>query len=284
MSKMQKRCIHGKQIIYCRQCGGSSFCEHGKDKTQCRQCGGSSICEHGKRKTQCRQCGGTSFCEHGKRKERCRQCGGSSFCEHGKQRATCRQCGGSQLCKHDWCETRRNDKYEGYCLPCFVNNPDNSDKPVIRNYKTKERAVVENIREIFPNITWINDKRVIDGCSQKRPDLLCDIGSHVVNIEIDENNHSSYNCTCENKRLMQISQDLHHRPLVFIRFNPDDYINQDNEKVKSCWKLNKLGVMTIDRKREWKQRLNVLKEQVEYWLQNQPDKMLEVVELFYDQN
>ena len=30
-------------------------------------------------------------------------------------------------------------------------------------------------------------------------------------------------CSCENKRIMEISQDLGHRPIVFIRFNPDEY-------------------------------------------------------------
>lgn len=37
---------------------------------------------------------------------------------------------------------------------------------------------------------------------------------------------------------------------------------------------------------EWKERLNMLKEQIDYWLipTNKTDKMIEVIELFYDSN
>ena len=102
-------------------------------------------------------------------------------------------------------------------------------------------------------------------------------------IEIDENQHIKYDCTCENKRLMELSQDLQHRPIVFIRFNPDDYTNQDGILVKSCWRLNKFGVMSIifKKKLEWEERLNNLKEQIQYWIENQSDKTVEIIELFY---
>jgi hypothetical protein len=82
---------------------------------------------------------------------------------------------------------------------------------------------------------------------------------------------------------MEISRDLHHRPIVFIRFNPDDYVNQDGVQVKSCWKLNKLGVMQITTKKEseWLDRIECLKQQIQYWIDNPTEKMVEIVELFY---
>ena len=71
------------------------------------------------------------------------------------------------------------------------------------------------------------------------------MGSHIIIVEIDENKHNNYDCNCENKRLMEISQDLNHRPIIFIRFNSDSYINNKGLLIKSCWRLNKLGIMTI---------------------------------------
>ena len=109
----------------------------------------------------------------------------------------------------------------------------------------KENAVVSRVIETFPDISWIADKTIPDGCSKRRPDLLGDMGTHLINIEIDENKHTTYDCSCENKRLMELSQDVGHRPIVVIRFNPDSYINQKGERIGSCWKLNKLGVMQI---------------------------------------
>ena len=118
------------------------------------------------------------------------------------------------------CETIGNPKYEGYCVACFVNNPENQSKPAMRNYKTKEKDVVDRITQAFTNFTWVADKKVQDGCSRRRPDLLLDMGSHIIIMEVDENKHTDYDCSCEHKRLIELSQDLQHRPIIFIRFNP----------------------------------------------------------------
>jgi len=133
------------------------------------------------------------------------------------------------------------------------------------------------------DFTWVADKKVQDGCSRRRPDLLLDMGSHIIIVEIDENKHTDYDCSCENKRLMQISQDLQHRPIVFIRFNPDAYTNQDGVLIKSCWRLNKIGVMQIikTKQTEWEERMVALKQQIQYWIDNPSEKTIEIVELFY---
>jgi hypothetical protein len=168
-------------------------------------------------------------------------------------------------------------------MPCFVNNPENAGKVPTRNYKTKEVATVDYIKEVYPDFAWVADKRVQDGCSRRRPDLLLDLGSHIIIMEVDENKHTGYECSCENKRLMQLSQDLHHRPIVFIRFNPDAYEGADGKRIASCWRLNKLGVMSITKtkKREWIHRLETLKQTIMYWIETPTDKMVEIVELFY---
>lgn len=189
----------------------------------------------------------------------------------------------SPKCQSSWCETIGNPKYEGYCLACFVNNPENINKPAMRNYKTKEKEVVDKITQMFTNFTWVADKKVQDGCSRRRPDLLLDMGSHIIIVEVDENKHTDYDCSCENKRLMELSQDLQHRPIVFIRFNPDDYTNENGELIKSCWKLNKLGVMTITKtkQKEWEERISILRQQIQYWIDNPTEKTIEIIELFY---
>lgn len=142
---------------------------------------------------------------------------------------------------------------------------------------------MDNITESFPQFTWAADKKVQDGCSLRRPDLLLDLGSHIIIVEVDENKHTDYDCSCEHKRLMELSQDLQHRPIVFIRFNPDDYMNKDNVLVKSCWKVNKLGVMQImkTKEAEWNERMACLKQQIQYWVENPTEKTAEIVELFY---
>ena len=274
-------CEHEKRKIVCKLCHGSAICEHGIEKSQCRKCGGSSFCEHDKRKSNCKICSGTSFCQHGTQKSICKICVGSQICEHSKRKSRCKICRGTSLCKTPTCETTGIKKYNGYCLPCCIQVC--PEIQVSRNYKTKERDVVDRITQTFTGFTWVADKRVQDGCSLRRPDLLLDMGSHIIIVEVDENKHTDYDCSCEHKRLMQISQDLQHRPIVFIRFNPDAYTNQDGALIKSCWRLNKIGVMLIvkNKQTEWEERIDALKQQIQYWIDNPTEKTIEIVELFY---
>ena len=274
-------CEHGKRKELCKECGGRGFCEHGKQKAQCKRCGGRGFCEHGKFKAMCKECGGSAFCEHGKQKAYCKICCGNVYCEHDKRRSLCKECGGSSLCHTPLCETVGNRKYDGYCLFCYIHTF--PDKPVTRNYKTKEFAVVESVKKSCPDVTWVCDKRIVDGCSRRRPDMLCDLGTHIVVVEVDENQHADYECSCENKRLMELSQDVGHRPTVFIRFNPDDYVC-DGKTVASCWGINTKGMAVIKKKKqtEWDVRLGVLAEMTQYWLSHIPSKTIEVIELYYD--
>ena len=189
----------------------------------------------------------------------------------------------NNTCKSDWCKTLVEEKYDGYCLFCYINLF--PDKPVSRNYKTKEYSVVEFVKSKFHDYTWISDKKIVDGCSKRRPDLFLDLGYQVIIIEVDENQHIDYDCSCENKRLMELSQDVNHRPIVFIRFNPDDYYNQEL-KITSCWGTNKKGIAVIkkSKKDEWSQRLKSLENQIDYWTNpvNKIDKTIEIIQLFYN--
>jgi hypothetical protein len=192
----------------------------------------------------------------------------------------------SPRCKTELCDVIvSNEKYKGYCLRCFVHLF--PDEPVSRNFKTKESAVVQFVKTHFPQFDWVIDKRVQDGCSARRPDLFLDFGYFVLMIENDENQHYDYGgCSCENKRVMQLSQDVGHRPLIIIRFNPDDYVVH-GKKITSCWGTDKRGMACIKKSKakEWTDRLQVLHDQIEYWThpENRTDKMIEVIHLFYDQ-
>ena len=39
---------------------------------------------------------------------------------------------------------------------------------------------------------------------------------------------------------MELSQDVGYRPIIFIRFNPDNY-KTNLKNITSCWGLNKKG-------------------------------------------
>jgi len=84
---------------------------------------------------------------------------------------------------------------------------------------------------------------------------------------------------------MELSQDVNHRPIVFIRFNPDDYV-KNGINITSCWGTNKKGIAVIkkSKKDEWSQRLKSLENQIDYWINplNNTNKTIEIIQLFYD--
>ena len=190
-----------------------------------------------------------------------------------------------KMCKSDWCDTivnKRNEiKYGGYCAYCYKHLF--PDKSPYRNYKIKELSVVDFIKESVPSVEWVCDKIIKCGCSKRRPDMMLDIGHQVLIIEIDENQHADYDSTCEHKRMMELSQDLGHRPVIFIRFNPDAYTHPNGTKITSCWSTNKTGHCVIKQSKikEWNERLNKLLDTVKYWLDNKETKMVTVSSLYY---
>lgn len=190
-------------------------------------------------------------------------------------------------CKTDGCTAyaSKNARYEGYCWFCFAHLF--PDKPMARQFRTKERVIGEFLRSTHPQYDWVYDRRVTEGCSRRRPDFLLDLGFQVLIVEVDEHQHAmKYTEACENRRMMELSQDVGHRPLVIVRFNPDSYIDENGERVPGCWGVSaRIGAVNVlqKHKRAWQTRLATLQKCVSHWIQTPTTKMVEVVYLFYSQ-
>ena len=257
------------------------LCIHNRQKALCKDCGGNQICIHNRQKSICKDCGGSQICIHNRRKNRCKDCGGNDICIHNKLKNRCKDCGGNDICPVKYCDKRKNKKYNNYCMRCCIHLF--PDTKIPRNYKTKENAVVTYIKETYPNFDWIVDKKIIDGCSHRRPDIFLDMGSHIIIIEIDEYNHVFYNKACEEKRIHQIVEDTGFRHVVFIRFNPDGYIDKSTgNKVKSCWSYTKTGLLKLHDSKieEWNCRLKKLSSILHEWLNKVPKDLVEIIYIF----
>ena len=188
----------------------------------------------------------------------------------------------SKRCKNG-CNTIVNStttsKYKGYCLRCFIYTF--PDEPVAKNYKVKEKHVKDFIDSEFKDYKFIYDKKIVDGCSLRRPDFYLDCYTHVIVVECDENSHNGY--SCENKRMMQLFIDSGSIPFVIIRFNPDKYIDINNKKIDSCFVYHKkTNVPIIKNKLLWQQRLDTLKDKIQYYIDNIPTKEITIEQLYYD--
>jgi hypothetical protein len=116
---------------------------------------------------------------------------------------------------------------------------------------------------------FIQDKRIEGGCSKRRPNFLFDLFTHTVIIECDENGHSNYDSTCETAKLNDTFTDLANRPMVLIRFNPDNY------KDKSCFDKDCKLIKT-----EWNHRIKVLKKELLKAIKTIPKELITIIKLF----
>jgi hypothetical protein len=184
-------------------------------------------------------------------------------------------------CKTEGCYTFISKNYNGYCIRCFIHLfPDNIKS---RSFKIKEKHMVDFVKENFPKEKMVTDKIIYGGCSKRRPDIYIDKYTHVIIIECDENQHKNYNITCENKRTMELFIDFGNRPIVLIRFNPDSYIDENGKKFKSCFSYHKLfDIPCTPKSEEWKSRLCLLKQTINKYLNEIPQKEVTIEHLFYN--
>jgi len=125
---------------------------------------------------------------------------------------------------------------EGICINfCSMEEMDRMMKKRVKKHEEK----VENLLREEIDIPFTYRDEVVDRvCSNKRPDFVYHCGTHVVIVEVDEDQHKSYKCTVygdnkegkmkgENIRMFEIAQSFDGLPVVFLRYNPDNY--------KTCW-------------------------------------------------
>lgn len=174
-----------------------------------------------------------------------------------------------------------DNRYRKHCIRCFLYKF--PDEPIAYTCKLKEKHTMDFIQETFPDQTIFFDKKVDGGCSKRRPDCYIDKLLFIIIIECDENQHNNY--SCENKRMMELFNDFGDRPLVFIRFNPDSYIDNNKNKIPSCFSSHaKHDIPIIKNKDNWNDRLIVLKKVVDKYLSMNeiPEKTITIHQLFYN--
>ena len=115
---------------------------------------------------------------------------------------TCSSCGLEDILTNGTCNT---------CDPTTV---------MIRRHVKENR-----VKDVLTanKFKFIHDKILESvACGRERPDFQIDCGDFYIYLEVDENQHESYACECEQTRMINL---VHARgmPVMFIRYNPDVY-------------------------------------------------------------
>lgn len=96
-------------------------------------------------------------------------------------------------------------------------------------YRFKETMVKYMLQS--NGITAIYDKPIVTNGSEKRPDFLIQTAFGYIILEVDEHQHKKYDTTHEINRMHILYLDVKllnpQAQVLFIRYNPDNYINQN---------------------------------------------------------
>jgi hypothetical protein len=168
-------------------------------------------------------------------------------------------------------------RYKNNCSRCWEREFPKETQ--YARFRTKEQSFMVPLIAEYPDMAL--DKRIDGGSSLRRPDGFIDAGGHKIIIEVDENQHKNYDKLCDNVRTMEISQDVRHKPVVFIRINPDEYRSKDGY-VDGAFTLTANGVV-IKRVAEFDSRLSLLKQTVKDAMATCPDRTITVIKLFFDE-
>jgi len=164
----------------------------------------------------------------------------------------CKTCKNIEICNKD-----------GICFEFCINSDLFKRGKHLKEIRIQKLLETEIKQEMFSC-----DKIIDSSCNKKRPDIVYETPDHFVIIEIDEDQHSSYEKQCEISRMKEITFAVG-MPVFFVRYNPDDYKDSHNKKSK-----------ITKAKRE-----EILLQWVKYTMKTPPNnenEFLRVVYLFYD--
>jgi hypothetical protein len=116
-------------------------------------------------------------------------------------------------------ENKVGDMLEANLVQFYSSNK----KPIIKKRQKKKETRILNVLSDEQIELVSHDKRVENGCHAFRPDFIIDYDSLICILEVDENQHQSYDPDCEMSRMINIHEDLGGIPVLFIRYNPDSY-------------------------------------------------------------
>lgn len=136
----------------------------------------------------------------------------------------------------------------------------------------KEWSVVRYIKKNIDTKFNHNMKIQDQNCTNKRPDVYFELDTHCVIVEIDENQHKSYEAICECARINEIVNSIGGKSVVFIRYNPDKTYNTYNGNKKE------IQVELIE-------KLKTLIKIIKTELIKEYDKFcVKLIQLYYDDN
>ncbi|ORZ29951.1 hypothetical protein BCR44DRAFT_23414 [Catenaria anguillulae PL171] len=202
--------------------------------------------------------------------------------EVSKPRKKCIESGCNQLAthgilRHEHCEKHVQEgelnMFERPCLMCNLpsilvrnNHCEYCDPEAFQSSRLAKQNAVRDFL-LAHGITFESVDRVIDGgaCGLERPDFVIQGAYQIIIVECDENQHFHISKDCETVREINISQSFGGTPVLFLRFNPDEF-----KRPKGTCEIGT------------SERLRVLLQVIKHHLPEEPSHFLRRMYLYYD--
>jgi len=149
----------------------------------------------------------------------------------------------------------------------------------VYDLKTKERDVKQHLEE-NQDTPFSYNARIFGGKNRCFVDFAFYLSSHIIAIEVDENQHKKYAQTADVERTEKLKQDAGDRKWVQIRYNPDGYTNDTGKKIQSAYPARR-GDMTRNEK-QFTLRMDVLLTTLKHHIENIPNEQFTEVRLYYN--
>ena len=174
------------------------------------------------------------YCEHMMKRTKCIPCKGQSICKHNLERRRCHKCypDSSFFCSmvnsdsNRICDKTASSKYNGYCVPCFVESFPDDELSKTVYLRIKELDFKKYLDKTFPD-EFVYNKRVITPGEKmtvhnRHLDFQKKEGNCLIIIELDEAQHKYYDPVDEKQRIYDIYDDAKSN-IVLVKMNPDNY-------------------------------------------------------------
>ena len=148
----------------------------------------------------------------------------------------------------------------------------NCEPSIYKKYTKRKETHIRDV--LIANGIEFKQDQIPNGtqCGKERPDFEIEcknqdgVLTHYILLEVDEDQHKSYPCECEQRRMINITQTYGGVPIFWIRYNPD------------AFRLpNALKGTISENKRE-----GHLLEWIRWSMHHSPKNLAEVLHLFYD--
>lgn len=135
-----------------------------------------------------------------------------------------------------------------------------------KNRHKKEAQVVQYLRKNIDTEFTIDSNYHVSECSNRRPDVHFQLATHDIIVEVDENQHKSYEEICECARLNEIVNSIGGKSVIFIRYNPDAILHK-NKKI------------TINTQERLDKLVEIIKNELS---ENYENFFVKLIQLYYD--